>query len=112
MGPRRYRGREDERNAAVARRDGDDLRSSSPDISIASESLPTSISPWLKLSVLGALALAGCRDLAGGNQIDALQKSKTVAANISTQNQQRFRDGLKAGSSDADIEAATGEPAP
>lgn len=65
---------------------------------------------------LCAAAVAGCkettRDLAGGNQIDALQKAKTAAAQAGAQAQQRFKDGLKAGSSDADIEAATGEPAP
>ena len=63
-----------------------------------------------------AALLAGCRetarDLAGGNQIDALQKAKTAAAQAGAQAQQRFKDGLKAGSADADIEAATGEPAP
>jgi hypothetical protein len=68
--------------------------------------------------VAGSLlaSLAGCRDtardLAGGNQIDALQKAKTAAAQAGAQAQQRFKQGLKAGSSDADIEAATGEPAP
>jgi len=50
--------------------------------------------------------------MAGGNQIDALQTVKTVAAKSSAQAQQRFKDGLKAGAADADIEAATGEPAP
>ena len=61
-------------------------------------------------------ALAGCkdtaRDLAGGNQIDALQRAKTAAAGASQQGEQRFKEGLKAGASDSDIEAATGEPAP
>ena len=71
-----------------------------------------------RLTILTCTAalLAGCRettrDLAGGNQIDALQKAKTAAAQAGAQAQKRFKDGLKAGSSDADIEAATGEPAP
>ncbi len=69
----------------------------------------------LAVLVLSA-ALAGCkdtaRDLAGGNQIDALQRAKTAAAGASQQGEQRFKDGLKAGASDSDIEAATGEPAP
>lgn len=64
----------------------------------------------------GAPLFLGCkettRDLAGGNQIDALQKVKTAAAQASDQNQQRFKEGMKAGASAADIEAATGEPAP
>ena len=70
------------------------------------------------LIVAGALlaTLDGCRettrDLAGGNQIDALQKAKTAAAQAGAQAQDRFKKGLKAGSSADDIEAATGEPAP
>ena len=70
---------------------------------------------WL-LVLSAAVGLAGCRettrDMAGGNQIDALQKVKTAAAQSGAQAQQRFKDGLKAGSADADIEAVTGEPAP
>jgi hypothetical protein len=60
-----------------------------------------------------AWALCSCRDLAGGNQIDALQKAKTAAAAASAQSEKRFQEGLKAaGPSDQEIEAATGEPAP
>jgi len=65
------------------------------------------------LFVAGLLfLLAGCRDLAGGNQIDALQKAKTAAADSAAKAEQRFQEGLKAGAADAEIEAATGEPAP
>jgi hypothetical protein len=71
----------------------------------------------IAIVTLGAACLiGGCkettRDLAGGTQIDALQKAKTASAQAGAQGQQRFKDGLKAGASDADIEAATGEPAP
>lgn len=70
----------------------------------------------IRTTALAALAaavlFAGCRDMAGGNQIDALQRAKTAAAGASDQAEQRFQEGLRAGSSDADIEAATGEPAP
>ena len=72
-----------------------------------------------RLTLLGSFAammLGGCQDttreLAGGNQIDALQRVKTAAAQAGAQAQDRFKLGLKEGSSDADIEAATGEKAP
>jgi len=64
------------------------------------------------LALAAVLALPGCRDMAGGNQIDALQKAKTAAAGASQQAEDRFRQGLEAGTSAEDIEAATGEPAP
>lgn len=68
---------------------------------------------WVLLAPLAVVAcLCGCRDMAGGNQIDALQKAKTAAAGASQQAEDRFREGLKAGASEEDIEAATGEPAP
>jgi len=66
--------------------------------------------------VLTAALFCGCkettRDLAGGNQIDALQRVKTAAAQAGAQSQRRFKEGLNAGATDEEIESATGEPAP
>jgi len=72
--------------------------------------------------VLGALVLtlvmvaAGCgetRDLAGGQSIDALKKTKTAAAHVGEQMQERFRQGLReGGATDQQIEEATGEKPP
>lgn len=67
----------------------------------------------LVLFAAALVALCSCRDLAGGNQIDALQKAKTAASAAGAQAEQRFQEGLKAaGPTDQELEAATGEPAP
>ena len=76
----------------------------------------------MRIRALGVLLLAllmvgvGCgntRDLAGGQSIDALKKTKTAAAQAGAQMQQRFQQGLReGGATDEQIEAATGEKLP
>lgn len=61
----------------------------------------------------GITAAVGCRDMAGGQAVDSLMKAKTAAARAESQMEDRFQQGLRAGTvTDEQIEAATGEKAP
>ena len=61
--------------------------------------------------VAGLLAFTAvaCRDMAGGQAVDALQKAKTAAAGAESQMKKRFEQGLQEGTTDEKIKEATGE---